>query len=65
MDKEKISVHPCPICKKEMFITGRSATGASLTSCGHKFSFKKTKSEKVADREWVRYPWGLERKVST
>lgn len=63
-NENKLSMHPCPICQKSMFVTGRAANGASLTSCGHKFKFKKTKSEKIADREWIRTPWGLERVAS-
>jgi hypothetical protein len=53
--------HPCPICKLSTTIIGEDAKGFKLTACSHKFKFKRTKSQKIAEREWVRTPWGLER----
>lgn len=56
----QLSKHPCPICKNEMFIIGKTDKGESLTSCGCRFSFKKSRSQKVAERKYIRTPWGLE-----
>lgn len=56
----KTSIKPCPICRVPMFITGKSNKGESMTSCGHAFKFKKTKSQKDMDRKYVQTPWGLE-----
>lgn len=58
--QNKISQKPCPICQKMMFVTGIDNKGKKITSCGHKFSFKKTKSQKMMDRRYVETPWGLE-----
>lgn len=55
---ENLSSYPCPICKKKMFIIGKSAKGEKLTSCGHAFKFKKTRSQKEMDRKYVRTPDG-------
>lgn len=57
-NKPKLSTHPCPICKQMMFITGTTAKGEKLTSCGHKYRFKKTRSQKEMDRRYVRTPDG-------
>jgi hypothetical protein len=43
-----------------MVIVGVSAKGEKITSCGHQFKFKKTKSQKDADRKYIVTPWGLE-----
>lgn len=53
-----VSNYPCPICHKKMFIIGKSAKGEKLTSCGHAFKFKKTRSQKEMDRKYVRTPDG-------
>lgn len=59
-----ISKHPCPICRNpEMFIIGQSDKGEKITSCGHKFSFKKTRSQKINERQYIKTEWGLERVV--
>lgn len=50
--------YPCPICRQKMFIIGKSAKGEKLTSCGHAFKFKKTRSQKEMDRKYVRTPDG-------
>lgn len=50
--------YPCPICKKKMLIIGTSAKGEKLTSCGHAFRFKKTRSQKEMDRKYVSTPDG-------
>jgi hypothetical protein len=55
---------PCPICKQAMFITGKDNKGWSLTSCGCRFKFKKTRSQKELDRKYVKTEWGLELKNS-
>lgn len=51
----------CPICHNPMFITGKDSKGRTLTSCGHAYKFKRSKSEKMAERMYVRTPWGLEK----
>lgn len=56
----KVSVHPCPICRQQMFITGTDAKGRKLTSCGHRFKFKKSRSQKEMDRKYVKTQWGME-----
>jgi len=56
----KISTRPCPICKVEMFITGKTTKGESLTSCGHKFSFRRSRSQKDMDRKYVKTENGYE-----
>lgn len=57
-NKPKLSKYPCPICRQEMFVTGQTAKGEKLTSCGHKYKFKKTRSQKDMDRRYVRTPDG-------
>lgn len=54
MSNTKLSLKPCPICRTMMWIIGTDAKGKKLTSCGHKFRFKKTRSEKEMDRKYVR-----------
>jgi hypothetical protein len=56
-----ISKYPCPICKTMMTVIGRTDKGDKLTSCGHSFKFKKTRSQKVNDRKYIKTPWGLEK----
>lgn len=56
----KLSMKPCPICKKMGYIVGENKKGEKLASCGHAFSFKKTRSEKLMDKKYVQTPWGLE-----
>ena len=56
----KVSQKPCPICHKLMFVIGKDCKGNSLTSCSHKFKFKKTKSQKDMNRKYIQMPWGLE-----
>lgn len=57
----KISIKPCPICKKMCWIVGTNKKGEKLASCGHTFKFKKTRSEKLMDRKYIETPWGLEK----
>ena len=60
----KLSSKPCPICRQMMFVIGVTKKGEKLTSCGHKYKFKKTKSQKDMDRKYVRMPdGGLELKT--
>ena len=54
------SLYPCPICKQMMCIVGKAKDGSKLTSCGHKFKFKKTRSQKELDRKYIKTEWGLE-----
>lgn len=56
----KISTRPCPICKVEIFIISKTKDGESLASCGHKWSFKKTRSQKDFDRKYVKTANGYE-----
>lgn len=62
MDGPKLTGQPCPICHETMFIIGKTKKGEKLTSCGHKYKFKRTRSEKDMDRKWVQTPWGMELK---
>ncbi len=55
-----VSEKPCPICKKMIWIVGKSKNGKTIASCGHSFRFKKTKSQKILDRKYRETPWGLE-----
>lgn len=55
------SERPCPICHQPMIIIGRTEKGKPITSCGHSYRFNKTKSQKMMDRQFISYPWGLER----
>lgn len=50
----------CPICQTPMFILGTDSKGKKITSCGHKYKFRKTKSQKDLDRKYVKTEWGLE-----
>ena len=58
MDEIKVSLQPCPICHQQMFITGKDDKGKKLTSCGHAYSFKKTRSQKEMDRRYIKTPDG-------
>jgi hypothetical protein len=57
--ENKVSKKPCPICREMMVVIGKNK-GKSLTSCGHSFKFKQTKSQKDMSRKYVQTPWGLE-----
>ena len=54
------SKKPCPICGEIMFIIGDDGK-KKLTSCGHKFKFKQTRSQKEMARKYVVTEYGLER----
>ena len=56
----QVSQKPCPICRKMMFVIGKNNNGGTLTSCGHRYKFKRTRSEKMLDRRYIKRPWGLE-----
>lgn len=56
----KVSLKPCPICKAMMWVIGKDSKGRKLTSCGHKFKFKQTRSQKMMNRKYVQTEWGLE-----
>jgi hypothetical protein len=45
-----------------MFIIGKDSKGRKIGSCGHSWSFKKTKSSKMMDRKYVTTKFGLELK---
>lgn len=55
-----VSKHPCPICQEMMWIVGITNKNEKITSCGHQFSFKKTRSQKEMDRKYVQTEYGLE-----
>jgi hypothetical protein len=57
---QNYSSFPCPICHKKMFIIGTDNKGKKIASCGHAFSFKRTRSQKENDRKYIRTSWGLE-----
>jgi len=44
-----------------MVVIGINAKKQKLTSCGHFFSFKKTRSQKVIDRKYRTTDYGLEK----
>jgi hypothetical protein len=52
---------PCPICHRVGFIVGANDHG-KIMNCGHVYSFRSTRSQKVMDRTYETTPWGLERK---
>jgi len=56
--KPQMSIKPCPICHGMMWVIGVDNKGRKLTSCGHRFKFKKTRSQKEMDRKYVRTPDG-------
>lgn len=58
MNNQKISLKPCPICQQMMWVVGMDSKGKKMTSCGHKFKFKKTRSQKDMDRKYVSTPDG-------
>jgi len=60
MSNKNYLTKPCPICRQMMFITGVTPKGEKITSCGHKYKFKQTKSQKDMGRKYVETPWGLE-----
>lgn len=64
MSDDKVAGQPCPICHQVMFIIGETKKGAKLTSCGHKFKFKKTRSQKEMDRKYIETEFGLELRKS-
>jgi hypothetical protein len=57
----KLSLRPCPICKNMMWIIGKDNKGNKLTSCGHKYKFKQTRSQKDMSRKYINTPYGLEK----
>jgi hypothetical protein len=61
MNHPRFSLKPCPICRQMMWVIGTDNKGKKkLTSCGHKFHFKQTKSQKDMGRKYVQTSWGLE-----
>lgn len=54
------SLKPCPICQQMMWVIGTDNKGKKLTSCGHKFRFKQTKSQKDMSRKYIKTEFGLE-----
>lgn len=56
----KLSKRPCPICEELVIIIGKDKKNYSIGSCGCRFKFKKTKSQKLMDRQYKEMPWGLE-----
>ena len=41
-------------------IIGQDNKGKKIASCGHRFKFKRTKSQKDMDRKYIRTAYGLE-----
>ena len=60
MENSKPSMKPCPICREMMFVIGKTAKGKKIGSCGCRWHFKKTKSEKDMDRKYIQTDNGLE-----
>lgn len=59
-NENKLSMKPCPICQQMMLVIGEDSKGKKLTSCGHKYKFKQTRSQKDMSRKYIETPWGLE-----
>jgi hypothetical protein len=59
---KKLSQHPCPICRKITIIVGQASNGKKIGSCGCSWRFKRTRSQKEAERNYVRTVWGLEKR---
>lgn len=57
--KDQASKRYCPICKKIVFFFGK-VEGETLTSCGHTWSFNKSRSQKDFDRKYIKTEWGFE-----
>lgn len=57
----KLSTKPCPICHKMGIIIGTTKKGKKLLSCGCAVRFKRTKSQKEMDNQFVKTEYGLER----
>jgi hypothetical protein len=55
-----LSEKPCPICHLPVITVGQDNKGKKIFSCGHKASFKKTRSQKDMDRKYVMTPYGME-----
>lgn len=55
-----INDRPCPICHETIWVIGKTKKGESIASCGHVFSFKKSKYQKEFDKKYQMTPWGLE-----
>lgn len=58
---QKISQKPCPICRQMMIVVGTDEKGKKIGSCGCKFHFKQTKSQKDMARKYIETEYGLER----
>lgn len=58
--EKKLSTKPCPICREMMWVIGKTDKDEKLTSCGHKYKFKVTKSQKDMERKYIQTEWGLE-----
>jgi hypothetical protein len=59
--KNNISQFPCPICRKLTYVIGSDVKGKKIGNCGCAWHFRQTKSQKEAERKWVKTPYGLER----
>lgn len=62
MSEEKKVGQPCPICHKIIFILGKTKKGETIASCGHKYKFKKSRSQKEMDRKYIKTEDGWELK---
>lgn len=56
----KISYRPCPICREKVYVVGIDDKKKKILSCGHSVRFKRTLSQKLFDRKYVKTEWGLE-----
>lgn len=50
----------CPFCHDLQILIGQNGS-KKLLACGHRFLFKKTKSQKDMARKYVRTEYGLEK----
>lgn len=53
--------HPCPICKKMMYIIGTNSKGKKIGSCGCTWKFKQTRSQKDMSRKYIVTEWGIQK----
>lgn len=53
MNNIKVSMKPCPICRKVIYVVGVDSKGKKIGSCGHSWSFKQTRSQKELKRKYI------------
>jgi hypothetical protein len=56
------NLRPCPICKEMVFVMGKDKKNFTMVSCGHKYRFKMSRSQKDLERKYIKTEFGLELK---